>query len=383
MKILSSKKAPKAALIIVTPGLGDALLATPILKSLKNTHPGIEVDFLVHENAAPILKDISEIRNIYCFEYKNKIRSYFKTLKNIWRKYDIAISCKDSDRSILFSFYAAPIRVGLIPNNKRANFWKKIILSDYIVLSSDKHTINLNAELAKLLNLKISKQTVFPKNWNINTLKNDINFDFEEKDFVVLHCFPSVSSKKWPTEHWETLIKYFAERNIKVVLTGGSSVAEREFSAEMQNNFPDTIINAVSKLDFSELSLLLKNSSIYIGVDTVVGHLAASIGTPLICLFGSSNIRRWSPWPKSFDKEISPFNSTFGIQQIDSVIVIQGKCFCSNFPTKCSRDPFNITSECMKSILPSNVISAVETLMKDSKPKSSKINKNSEACLII
>ena len=47
--------------------------------------------------------------------------------------------------------------------------------------------------------------------------------------------------------------------------------------------------------DAEKLSLLLQQSSLYVGQDSGITHLAAMLGAPTIALFRHSSVAQWSP----------------------------------------------------------------------------------------
>ena len=49
-------------------------------------------------------------------------------------------------------------------------------------------------------------------------------------------------------------------------------------------------------LPLDELAALMKGAAVYVGNDAGPMHIAAATGTPVVCIFGSSDPRRWHPW---------------------------------------------------------------------------------------
>ena len=51
----------------------------------------------------------------------------------------------------------------------------------------------------------------------------------------------------------------------------------------------------IKDADLVEISQLLKKVDLYIGFDSGVTHLAASLGIPTIAIFGPTDVERWRP----------------------------------------------------------------------------------------
>ena len=58
---------------------------------------------------------------------------------------------------------------------------------------------------------------------------------------------------------------------------------------------PPAIITGLDDLLIIETALI-KDSSLYIGLDSVASHIAAAVNTPSIVLFGPTNHLNWRPW---------------------------------------------------------------------------------------
>jgi ADP-heptose:LPS heptosyltransferase len=45
-----------------------------------------------------------------------------------------------------------------------------------------------------------------------------------------------------------------------------------------------------------EVTALAARSSLFVGNDSGIAHIAAAVRTPSVVIFGSSNITHWRPW---------------------------------------------------------------------------------------
>ena len=55
-------------------------------------------------------------------------------------------------------------------------------------------------------------------------------------------------------------------------------------------------VTLAGKLSIKELGALTARARLFIGVDSMPMHLAASMGTPAVALFGPSGENEWRPW---------------------------------------------------------------------------------------
>ena len=110
--------------------------------------------------------------------------------------------------------------------------------------------------------------------------------------------------KAWPLESWTRLVpKMRALGGPRIVLIGGPDEIDRMRALEAEPvgvGRGDTDAQGRPELvappfDVGDLSHLLRGASYYLGCDTGVMHLAASLGTPTVALFFRSNPVHYAP----------------------------------------------------------------------------------------
>jgi heptosyltransferase-1 len=95
-------------------------------------------------------------------------------------------------------------------------------------------------------------------------------------------------AKRWANAHWVELGKELSKSGFKVVLPWGSA-SEKLISDEIASQIPESIVpNAFS---IEEAFSIIANSSLVVGVDTGLTHLAAVLNKPTIEIYCDSP--RW------------------------------------------------------------------------------------------
>jgi ADP-heptose:LPS heptosyltransferase len=101
---------------------------------------------------------------------------------------------------------------------------------------------------------------------------------------VVVHCGPSWPVKEWPIERWTEFIqKLLAQGNVLVVQIGVDFEPYRQIIR--RSRIPQTI-DWVNKLDLADITALLEQTDVFVGIDSGPIHLATTVGVPTIALFG-------------------------------------------------------------------------------------------------
>jgi heptosyltransferase III len=356
---------PKNILVIITRRIGDVLLTTPLICTLKAAWPQANIDVLVFENTRDILANHPDIHQIIAMPNHVSKWVAFKWALSLWNRYDLAISALPSDRATLYAWLAGKQRIGLLDDKNQQ--WKERLLNDWVAFDNlNTHTVSMALKLASKLGL--SPQYEVNVAWTApDKSLVDVLLMPENKTYAVLHVYPKFAYKMWHTAGWVELVTWLNTQNISVILTGSGDPSEMRYIQQLIEKLPAKTLNLAGKLNFAQMAYLLKNAKLYVGPDTVTTHLAAAMGAPTVALFGPSNPVKWAPWPQGYAAENSPWQMRGATQQVGNVVLLQGeqpKNLSNCVPCHlegCDRH-VNSHSQCLDELPASRVIAAIETL---------------------
>jgi lipopolysaccharide heptosyltransferase III len=358
-------KPPSQILVINTRRIGDALLTTPLICSLRRAWPEARIDVLVSERAAGVLSSNSDIDQILTIAENPDWRSHLRLLRHIWRRYDLAISTLPADRPILYAWLAGKHSAGLVEEGRSYNL-KQWLLSQSVQFDNiNIHTVLMNLELADLFGIPRCHEVVAA--WRAEdaaAVCKTLPFDPETQAYVVLHTYPKYAYKTWRREAWVELADWLNSQGILVVLTGGKSADEIAYVQSLLGLLPGNTVNTAGKLSLAGVAYLLSRARACVGPDTVVTHLAAASGTPTVALFGPSNPVKWGPWPKGYEKDSNPYVMR-GTQRVNNVVLLQGEGDCVPCMEEgCERHLASL-SHCLQNLPAANVVNALQDLWRD------------------
>ena len=104
---------PSRILIISLRRIGDLLLTTPVIRSIRRAWPGAEIDVLVFDGSAGIIAGNPDIDRILTMPQRPTAAESLRLIWRLWRSYDIAVSTQSGDRPTVFAFAAGRWRVGV------------------------------------------------------------------------------------------------------------------------------------------------------------------------------------------------------------------------------------------------------------------------------
>jgi heptosyltransferase-3 len=346
-------------LVIVTRRLGDVLLATPLVRSIKAAWPQAQVDALVFAGTEGVLAANPDLRRIVTVAERPGFLAHAGLALQLLRRYDIAVSCLTGDRPTLYAWIAGRWRAGFIEGATGAR-WKRWLLSRAVLFDDiDTHTVAMNLALAEALGIPPRPEVV--ARWSdadaerVKTLLGGGALPA----YAVLHPYPKFSYKRWHADGWIGLAEWLAGRGLPAVLTGGSDAAETDFVTALAARMPRGTVNLAGKLRLAETTCVIAGARLFVGPDTATTHVAAAVGVPTVALYGPSNPVKWGPWPSGFAGGPSPWRRT-GSQSAGNVELVQGAGPCVPCMGEgCDRHVAS-TSDCLLQLPLANVVAAAE-----------------------
>lgn len=308
-------------LIFCLPGIGDALMATPMIKVLKKEFPQVQIDAAcMFEGVSYILKNNPYIDNVHFLKVYNqkKLLSVMRTTPLRKEKYDVSI--------LAFPAYRREYHIvqWLAGANKRIvhtfghgylselNF----LDTDLLTLDEKEHHVINNLNLLKPLGIKWEKK--YKKNdfkYELNLDERDIEFgrnyfkklDWVKKNTIGIHP-GSINSqagvlKRWPIDRFAEVAKHLIKKKKKILVFVGPF--ELDLGKELFNLVDDKKnCRIVEKATFSQTLGVLNNINLLISNDNGFSHIANALNLKTITLFGPTNMRWCAPYNSKFTVNI-------------------------------------------------------------------------------
>ncbi|MBL6957818.1 MAG: glycosyltransferase family 9 protein [Rhodospirillales bacterium] len=263
-------------LFITSTRVGDAILSTGLLAHLLREHPEARFTIACGPAAAPLFEAVPNLERVIVLD-KMMFSLHWLTLlsKTAFRFWDIIVDLRNS------SMYY------VLPGRKRYRMGRAERIEHRVI------------QLSKVLDL--SDNPPSPYLW-----EDDEHRELAEQLIPdgppVLSVGPTAN---WKAKTWRP--QFFAELIERLCAPDGilpdGRVAifgrddERPMALQLIEAIPaDRRIDLVGHLDLLEAYSCLRRSSLYVGNDSGLMHLAAASGIPTLGLFGPSLETLYSPW---------------------------------------------------------------------------------------
>lgn len=346
--------------MVATQRLGDVLLATPLIRSLRIAWPRARIDALVFSDTAGILAANPDVTAVLTIARRPTLAEHARLVASIRKRYDLALSTGAGDRPTLYAVLAGRRSIGLaLPGAKHA--WKRALLDAWAPLDDlATHTVILNLRLAELAGVArdftVTLAASAADRLHVAQALGDT------RPFAVLHLSPKFAYKTWTIAGWARLGRWLATRGLRIVLTGADDTEELAAIEMLRAQLAPDTLNLAGRLSLPQVGELIGRARLYVGPDTVVTHAAAAAGTPTIALFGPTNPVKWGPWPRGCRTDPSPY-ALRGSQHVGNVWLVQGEAHCVPCMQEGCERHVRSLSACLQQLDPARVIAAAKTLL--------------------
>lgn len=340
-------------LVIALRRLGDVLLTTPLIASLRGAWPDATIDALVFADTAGILRGHPDLNGIVEMPPGRTAIQSLLLARKLWRQYDLAVSTQSGDRPTFFALVAG--RRSVAPVEQRfSGRIKRRLLTRTVDYVRGVHRVEEMMRLADALGIGRVPHVAAPASRGASLAPPG--------RYAVIHAAPHFSYKQWTVDGWRALAAALVARGLSVVVTGGPSAAERAYLDGIWAGAGVPVTRIDGTLDWAQLAGLLAKARVYVGPDTSVTHLAAATGCPTVALFGPTDPRLWGPWPAGGMD--APWAATGRVQQRGNVWLVQNTLPCAPCQLEGCERRLESYSACLDELSPAQVIGAVEQALR-------------------
>jgi heptosyltransferase-3 len=332
-------------LVVTLRRIGDVLLTTPLIRSLRRAWPDATIDVLVFAGTAGILAGNPDINRVISMPARPTVAQGLALMARIARRYDLALSTQSGDRPTYFAAIAGRTHAGITGARTLSDRIKARLLHRTVAADERIHRVEQTLRLADALGIARVPELVPPA-------AGAISFT-PPRDYAVIHAAPMFRYKEWTRAGWRALAAGLAERGIATVAIGGPGAEERAYLADIWQG-----VTEVHGAGWAETVALLNGARLYVGPDTSVTHLAAATGCRTIALFGPMDPRVWGPWPVGGLAE--PWQAAATIQNRGNVWIVQNPLPCLPCTFEGCERHIESVSICLEELNAAQVLAAVD-----------------------
>jgi len=269
--------------------LGDVVMSTAFVDAVRRVYPGSKIDIIVKKElsgVAALMPGIGKIHSFSKSEHPGLAGAYKfgKALRPM--KYDLFFNLPSSLSSISMAWGTqAKKRIGYGAEG-----------GSFLLTNSYKRPIGLHRvdEYIALLE-QFSGQSIPERH-----VKLVVPDTPPTENLMVLNFNSEALSRRMPLDNGKQLLKTISGmfKTVKFALVG--SAREKEFIDQLLAGTENTerLENYAGKTDLPGLCRLMASANVVLTTDSGPAHLANSLGTPTVVLFGAGDEHNTAPYNK-------------------------------------------------------------------------------------
>ena len=289
---------PKKILVIQWDYLGDIIVSTPALRTLRDIYSSAEIHLVTSPENKSYIDGFSFVNRmlylknpLHAGRGKFTLKDFFNCISKLRKeKYDFIIELTGRlPNQIFLPFLRTDYSVGLDPAN---NFY----FLDRRVHSNRKHQTERYLDAVNAVNKNNSNCSL--ELWNPATEEDRLRINklLQEKgiynNFVIIHSTASWKPRQWPIERWKKVLNFLTDKGGNVVFIGATEeynqIEQIRRLLKGKNNF-----NFAGLISVRETIALMEKADFFIGNDSGPMHLAAVAKLKAIVLFGPGDPIKW------------------------------------------------------------------------------------------
>ena len=336
----------KRILIINVNWLGDVLFSTPFISTIRSNYPDSHIACMIVPRTFEILDGNPDVNELIIFDEEGIHKGLIGKIKLInflrAKKFDAVFLLHRSFTRALICFLAGiPERIGYYTKKRSFLLTKAIEPPD-----EEKHKVEYFLDIARKIGLKVEKigYKFFISSPDRAYARKILDKEeiSEGDNFVVINPGGNWPLKRWPKENFAKLADILSDNlKAKIVITGAGK--DLKLAQEISSLMKHEAIILCGKTNLKQLGAVLKEANLVISNDSGPMHLAASLKTPLIALFGPTSASISGPYTE------------------DNALVLQKDigCLVPCYNLSCN------DNRCLKAVSPEEVAQAAKTLLKN------------------
>jgi heptosyltransferase-2 len=292
---------PRRILIMKFLGMGHVLLASPLLRALRQRFPRAQLVFLTFDSTAPVVRRqglVDEVREIRTTSAPAFVLDVVRQIGRLQaERVDVTIDLEFFSKfsTMMSVLSGASARVGYYLET----FWRDSIITHPVFFNYHRHVLDIYEAAIHTLGVPMPDRSIAPLSTSADERGAAARFLAAhgiDAGVAVIGVNPNASDlsleRRWPLESFVALLdRLLARQECAVLLTGGAG--EREYVRRMEQalrpRWGTRIVNACGELTFAQFVAALSHCRLFLTGDSGPMHVAVAQGVPTVSLWGPTN----------------------------------------------------------------------------------------------
>ena len=285
-------------LFIALSGIGNTILATPMIQYVRQQYPGARIDLLVHKKVfGECLRGADVVDNIYPMD---SLLDKIKTgMTCFMQRYNYSVCCFPSNK---FQFNLLSFLIGARKRCTHRYFvgnHLSFLMNGSIDADPTLHDVDQNMRLLSCLGLEIPRKYP-PLLFHLDKQDKEFSLRFlkrhkiTKKDHIIgVHAGggPIGKQKRWGVKNFA---KELNKKKGTIMIFGGPEEAHEKKNLQKLLNYKSYVFSG----SLNRTASLIARCNYFLSNDTGLMHIASCFNIEQKAIFTGTSISRTRPWNK-------------------------------------------------------------------------------------
>ena len=290
-------------LVINLMHIGDLMLVTPVLRTLRANYPQARISLLADKKLADLVQYNKHIDECLLIDKKGKddhFGSFFHFIMKLRKKhYDLVINLHRNERASALAAFSGAKKIVGYSKPGFSLFFDKVMPN----LKAVKHQIHSHFDVLREAVGVTKIDDGGLEMWLPEAAEQSAahiwqqNFQPGER-VVALNIGASWKTKRWCDDYFAETADRLIDKGYAIAFFGGPMDLElvRAAIARMRHAGSDKVRVFTGKVSLAELGAMLKKCVLFITTDSGPMHVGVAQNVPIVTMFGSSPVPGFYPY---------------------------------------------------------------------------------------
>ena len=290
-------------LVINLMHLGDLLLTTPVLRTLRANYPKAKITLLADLKLADTVSENKYIDECMFLDKKGKDNHFAPFVRFIQRvrqkHFDLVINLHRNERASALAAFSGGKEIVGYSKPFFSLFFKKVLINKKAQMHQIHSHFEVLKEAAGVTKIDDGGLEMWLPKAAKKSAKKIWQSNFSPKDKVVaFNIGASWLGKRWLDTYFARCADDLIEHNYTVLFLGGTMDVEivEKCIAQMEHRTSEKLRVLTGKLTLGELGGVLANCCLFITTDSGPMHVGVAMNVPIVTMFGASPVPGFYPY---------------------------------------------------------------------------------------
>lgn len=266
----------KSILFITLSNIGDVILTTPVIRTLRSRFPNAKLTVVVGPKAAGLLEGSRQIDRVLVYNKRGGWGHKLKLVRALREE---------------FYEYVVDLRNSAFPFLVRAENRSPLFRPHRALGARERH-------LEVLQMMKLNHAVSAPFDFFSQEDEASLIRKLEQKGFrlsregIVVAPGAGDEAKRWPIEGFQDVVARFLKAASSNIFVVGDQL-EMDLGRKLSGMDPNRVFNLTGEITLRELAALVASARLVLTNDSACMHLGHELDRPVVALFGPTDHQRY------------------------------------------------------------------------------------------